>query len=207
MNRLGHTQTRRVADRQDDALLHAFHRAQERGDFVGTQHGGQSLGLPAGRDINLDPPCASKGDGVAKPQRGHGDAYRAGRQVFVPGQVKQPAPDLAWSQVFRRPVKVAGEPGNLLNIRLLGLWGEVANLHILDHAKAKRGHYQLLCEMSGATWRRRNRLADEESGQGKGSGDRHEQNPPHCRNAAQVTRLPRSGLVQCGVCGVRGYAK
>jgi hypothetical protein len=37
----------------------------------------------------------------------------------------------------------------------LGEWGEIADAHVLDHALAKWGHNQLLCEMSSATWRRR----------------------------------------------------
>ena len=43
----------------------------------------------------------------------------------------------------------------MLDIGGLGERGEVADPHVLDHAMAKRGHDQLLCEMNGATWRRR----------------------------------------------------
>jgi hypothetical protein len=57
------------------------------------------------------------------------------------------------AKIFRE--KVASEPANLLCIHALCVQGQVADLHVLDHAAAKRGHRRLLCEMNSATWRRR----------------------------------------------------
>ena len=61
----------------------------------------------------------------------------------------------------------AGEPGNLLDVNSLRLRREVTDPHILDHAAAKWGHWQLLYETNGATWRHQHRLAVELSGQRK----------------------------------------
>ena len=70
-------------------------------------------------------------------------------------QVDQIRPDLGWPETFWRFAKVAGEPDDLLDIHALCVRCQVADLHILDHATAKRAHRQLLCEMNSATWRRR----------------------------------------------------
>jgi hypothetical protein len=37
---------------------------------------------------------------------------------------------------------MAGEPGDLFDIGRLGSLGEIADPHVLDHAKAKWGHHQ-----------------------------------------------------------------
>jgi hypothetical protein len=49
---------------------------------------------------------------------------------------------------------VGGEPSNLLDIHALRVQSQVADLHVIDHATAKRDHRQLLCETNSATWRR-----------------------------------------------------
>ena len=97
----------------------------------------------------------SKGDGVEEPQRRHGDRDRTGRQSLLLGQVNLPSPDLGRPETFGRLAKMASEPVDLFDVADLGPRGEVTDLHILDHAAAKRGHGQLLCEMNSATWRHR----------------------------------------------------
>jgi hypothetical protein len=47
-----------------------------------------------------------------------------------------------------------GEPDDLLNLHALRVQVQVADLHVLDHAVAKRAHRLLLCEMNSAKWRR-----------------------------------------------------
>src|SRR5690349_24517024 len=49
---------------------------------------------------------------------------------------------------------MAGEQRDLLDVSSLGQRCEIANLHVVNHATAKCGHRQLLCEMVSATWRR-----------------------------------------------------
>jgi hypothetical protein len=73
--------------------------------------------------------------------------------VPVLGQVQLPRAYLGRTEPFGRSAEVTGEPLDLLNVGLLGIQREIADLHVLNHATAKRGHDQLLCEMNSATWR------------------------------------------------------
>jgi hypothetical protein len=50
---------------------------------------------------------------------------------------------------------MAGEMDDLRDIHTLRIWSQVPNLHVFDHATAKRAHGQLPCETNSATWRRR----------------------------------------------------
>src|SRR5207248_3470182 len=54
------------------------------------------------------------------------------------------------TQQFRRLTKVAGEQGDMQNIRSLGVRRQVPHLHVLDHALPKEGHRKLLCEVEWA---------------------------------------------------------
>src|SRR5271157_437975 len=104
-----------------------------------------------------------------------------------------PSPDLVLTQTFGRLAEMAGEPGNLLDVSSLCLWREVTDPHILDHAAAKRGHWQLLCKTNSATWRHRivSRLSCQASGRGSSAMP-----PVKSAKVVAITRLPRSGLVQ-----------
>ena len=55
-DRLGNTQSRRVAGGQNHPLFRAFHRTQESRNLRGAQHFGKLVRLPAGRDVILDGP-------------------------------------------------------------------------------------------------------------------------------------------------------
>ena len=121
-------------------MFRAFHRIQELGDFLRARHNGKFLGLPAGRDVIFDNPRPFEGDGIDKPECGHGDRNRAGGQSPFLNQVNLPSPYLLLAQLFGRQAEMAGEPGNLLDVYSLCLWREVTDPHILDHAAAKWGH-------------------------------------------------------------------
>jgi len=71
--------------------------------------------------------------------------------VLIPGQVGLPSPDLGRPEKLRRLAKTADEYVDLFDLPDLSPRGEVPDLHVIDHAAAKWGHDQLLCEMSGAT--------------------------------------------------------
>ena len=47
-------------------------------------------------------------------------------------------------------MKVAGEQGDMQNMRRLGVRRQVPHLHVLDHALPKQGHRKLLCEVEWA---------------------------------------------------------
>jgi hypothetical protein len=76
-------------------------------------------------------------------------------------------------------------PANLLCIHALCVQGQVANLHVLDHATAKRAHRRLLCEMNSTTWRRET-----------WSAVAAKRNPSNWESVERIKELPRSGLVQ-----------
>ena len=73
--------------------------------------------------------------------------------MSILGQMDQPGPDLGGTELFRRSAKIAGELEDMLDVGCLGQWGKIADAHVLDHALAKWGHDQLLCEMNRASWR------------------------------------------------------
>ena len=91
----------------------------------------------------------------------------------APCQVEQIRPDLGWPEAVGGFAKVTGEPEDLRDVHALRVRRQVADLHVLDHATAKRAHGQLPCETNSATWRRRDRLAIKLSDQGEVAGDHH----------------------------------
>src|SRR5580698_6657220 len=124
-------------------------------------------------DIVLNDPVSFEGDGVEEPKRGHRDDDRTGREPSLPRQVEQIRPDLSWPEKVGRFTKVAGEMDDLRDIHSLRVRCQIPDLHVLDHATAKRAHGQLLCETNRATWRRSDRLAIELSDQREVAGSRH----------------------------------
>ena len=50
------------------------------------------------------------------------------------------------AEVLGRGIEVPGEAGDALDVRLDGLWREVAEGHVVDHAAAQGCHVRLLCE-------------------------------------------------------------
>src|SRR3984957_18510092 len=111
-------------------MFGAAHRGQESGDFLRARDNGEFLRLPAGWDVVFDNPRPFEGDGIDKPECGHGDRNRTGRQSPFFNQVNLPSPDLLLAQLFWRQVEMAGEPGNLLDVNPLCPWREVTDPHI-----------------------------------------------------------------------------
>ena len=148
-------------------MFRAFHRVQEPSDFLRARHNGEFLRLPAGWDVVFNNPWSFEADGIDKPECGYGDRDRAGGKLPFLDQVNLPSPDLALAQPFGRLAEMAGEPCDLLDVSSLCLRREITDPHILDHAAAKWGHWQLLCETNSASWRQTHRLAVELSGQRK----------------------------------------
>src|SRR5712664_1951922 len=95
-----------------------------------------------------------------------------GRQTLVLGQMEPPAPDLSRPEKLRRFAKMAGEPGDLFDIGRLGSLGEIADPHVLDHAKAKWGHEQIPLRDERRHMAPAHRLAAELSDQSKEADER-----------------------------------
>src|SRR5208283_973138 len=153
-DRFGNPQAGRVTHGQDHPMLQVVNGAQETRNLFLAQYDWKLLRLTAGGDVVLDIPRPFEGDGEQEPERGDGDDDRTGRKVSFLRQVDQIRPDLIWPKEFGRLAKVAGEPDDLRDIDALRVRGQVADLHIIDHATAKRAHGQLLCKTDSATWRR-----------------------------------------------------
>ena len=64
----GDSQTGRVTDSQDHAVLQIVHSGKEARHLVLAHHHGQLLGLLASRDVVLNNPRTLEGDGVEEPQ-------------------------------------------------------------------------------------------------------------------------------------------
>jgi hypothetical protein len=99
-------------------MFRAFHRAQEAGDFLRARHDGKFLRLPAGWDVICDYPRPFQGDGIDEPECGHGHRNRAGRQTPLLDQINLPSPYLVPAQPFGWLAEMAGEPRNLVDVRL-----------------------------------------------------------------------------------------
>src|ERR1700722_12736534 len=181
-------------------MFGAAHRGQESGDFLRARDNGEFLRLPAGWDVVFDNPRLFEGDGIDKPECGHGDRNRTGRQSSLLDQVNLPRPDLVLAQQFGRPAEMAGEPGNLLDVSPLCVRREVTDPHILNHAAAKRGHWQLLCETNSATWR--HLIVSRLSWPARGNLGCLSPTHPAKSKPWPKSRLPRSGLVVCLACSI-----
>jgi hypothetical protein len=50
------------------------------------------------------------------------------------------AADVVRAELLGRATEVPSEPCDVAQVRHLRLWGEIAKLHVLDHALTKSGH-------------------------------------------------------------------
>jgi hypothetical protein len=70
--------------------------------------------------------------------------------------MEPPAPDLSRPEKLWRFAKMAGEPGDLFDIGRLGVRWERLRIRMSSIMRRRSGVMtKLLCEMNGATWRRR----------------------------------------------------
>jgi hypothetical protein len=80
--------------------------------------------------------------------------HHQGREVEVvvsPGllaprdHVENVSADVVWPEEFGGPAEMPGEAYNAVDIGHDGARGEVAKLHVLDHAATERSHGELPC--------------------------------------------------------------
>lgn len=77
-------------------------------------------------------------DRVEEAPRGHGDDDRAGRQVFLAGQIHLVHANLLGASHGRRPAEMTGEPRDVLHVGALRRRRQIPNLHVFEHPLAKR---------------------------------------------------------------------
>src|ERR1700692_4113599 len=140
-----------LTDGQNHAVLPVIHGGEEARHLVLAKHDGKLLRLTACRDVVLDNPGPFEGHCVEEPERGDRDNDRTCRETSFSRQMEQPGADLRWPEKIGRFTKMAGEVDALRDIHTLRVRCQVPNLHVFDHATAKRAHGQLLCEMDCAT--------------------------------------------------------
>ena len=106
-------------------------------DFCRAEHHGQGLRRLRRRDHALHRPRLLERDGVEEAECGHGDHDGRRRQLFVVGQIDLVRTNLFGAQQHGRPAEVPGEAGDVLHVRTLGERGQIAHLHVLEHALPK----------------------------------------------------------------------
>ena len=79
-------------------------------------------------------------DLVEEAQRRGDHAQAAGGELALFEQVDLVGADLLGAEHFGRAVEVPGEGADLLDVGLLGVDGEIANAHVLEHPLAQRCH-------------------------------------------------------------------
>src|SRR5215469_5210097 len=120
-------------------MFGAAYRVQELGDFPRARDNGEFLRLPAGWDVVFDNPGLFEGDRIDKPEGGHGDRNRTGRQSSLLDQVNLPRSDLVLAQQFGWPAEMASEPGNLLDVSSLCVCGERFRIRISSIMRRRSG--------------------------------------------------------------------
>ena len=139
-------------------VLQALDRVEKPADLFGAHDDRKRLRLAAGRDSVVEVPVPPEGDLVEETDGRDRDQDRAGREMPVLGEMELVGPDVVRPEQVRRLAEVAGELGDLLQIRPLRVRREVADLHVLGHALAEWGHGRLPCEISArqaaAPWSR-----------------------------------------------------
>ena len=116
---------------------------EKAGDLVAAQDDGKSLRLAAGRDDLFDAPVALERDLVEEADGGDRDEDRTGRELPVLDEMDLVGADFVGPSSSGDLPKWRANREICSDVRALGIRREVADLHILDHATAKRGHGQL----------------------------------------------------------------
>ena len=131
---------RGVAHAQNRAVLEQRHALEKLLDLLPAEHDGQCLGFLGGRDDLGHAPVALQRDLVQEAEGRHGDENRPRRQPPLGGQVDLVRADFLGAQALGGLLEVASELGDLLQVRLLGVERQVADLHVLEHPLPKGGH-------------------------------------------------------------------
>src|SRR5215831_17644584 len=109
-------------------------------NLLGAQDDWQFLRLLRSGNHLIQRPILFEGDLVQETEGRHRHNNGVGGQFLFVRQIDLVGADLVGPQQFRRLVEVPREPGDLLDVHLLGAHCKVPDLHILDHASAETSH-------------------------------------------------------------------
>ena len=124
---------------RDRAVLGAGHASKEVNDLRGAEDDGQ-LQRPLGHRDVVVVPRPAQSDLVEEAQCGGDHAQAAGGELALLDQMDLVGPNLLGAERLRRAVEVPGEGADLLDVSQLGVEGEIANAHVLEHPLAQRCH-------------------------------------------------------------------
>lgn len=136
-DRFGDPQAGRIAHGENDSVFRVVDRDEEAVDFLLAHHDWKFLRLAARGDRVVDVPIPLKGHFVKEPDGRDRDQDRTGRQALFLDEMELVGPDIFRAKQVRRFAEVAGILGNLLQIRPLRVWREIADLHVFGHALAE----------------------------------------------------------------------
>jgi hypothetical protein len=139
MRGLRHAQARGVGGGEDRAVLQDGDGLEEACHLVAAQDDRQPERLLGHRDV-LQCPVALERDLVEKPQRRSRDADARGRELARFDQMDLVRAHVLGPERFGRATEVARVGADLLEVRKLGVLGEIANAHVFEHALAKGSH-------------------------------------------------------------------
>jgi hypothetical protein len=120
---------------------------EELDDLIGTQHDRQLLRLTRGDDA-FQCIALAEGHAVEEPQRAD-RLVDVGPRSLLRDQMQLVGAHGLQAQPIRRTVEMAAEPGDRVDVGLLGRRGEIADHHVVDHPptqRADRSHRKLLSE-------------------------------------------------------------
>ena len=140
MNGFGEAQAGSITSGEQGPVFARRHTDQELRYFLGTENDRQFVRGCGGRDDVFEVPPAAEGDLVEEPQSGYSDGDGAGGQLFFLGEMELVSPNLLFSQNIGWLAEIASELRDLRQIDGLGPGGEITNLHVFQHATAKRCH-------------------------------------------------------------------
>jgi hypothetical protein len=141
---LGDAEAVGIGGHEHGAVLDRSDGGEDARDLVLAEDDEEILGDLGAADAGHDA-LALEGDLVEEAEGGDGLVVIAPGDVAFLDEVEQIGANVIGAEGLGGALEVLGECGDSLGVDLDGLGGEVAEVHVLDHAEAKRCHDVLPC--------------------------------------------------------------
>jgi len=150
VHRFRHPQPGGVSGRQRGTASHARHRGKKTDDLACAKYD-RELARFVGVGKVLRHPLAAQRHAVEEAQRTHRLIHRrpgiaSRREVHLKG------PYILQVQAVRRPAKMAAQILDRADVSFLCRRGQIADLHVLDHAATQRAHLGHLGDLLSQGW-------------------------------------------------------